>query len=68
MDQIAPSWLEDGVLVECNLGKERGKDGGGEGGKELCYPFRVSVRRWESPSTSKILTVRSDEQVARRRP
>lgn len=32
------------------------------------YPLSVSVSRCESPSTSKILTVRSEEQVARRRP
>jgi hypothetical protein len=41
---------------------------GGGMGEEGRYPFRVSVRRWVSPSTSKIFTVRSEEQVARRRP
>jgi hypothetical protein len=40
--------------------------GGGRGGGK--YPLRVSVSLWESPSTSKILTVLSEEQVARRRP
>jgi len=56
--QTAPSCLRGGVSE------------GGRGGKEGegMYPLRVSVSRWESPSTSKILTVRSEEQVARRRP
>jgi hypothetical protein len=36
--------------------------------KGQSYPFSVSVNRCVSPSTSKILTVRSEEQVARRRP
>lgn len=32
------------------------------------YPFNVSVNRCVSPSTSKILTVLSEEQVASLRP
>ncbi len=46
-----------------------GGDGGKKGEREAeKYPFSVSVSRCWSPSTSKILTVRSEEQVARRRP
>ena len=38
-----------------------------EGGRSA-YPLRVSVRRCDSPSTSKIFTVLSEEQAASRRP
>lgn len=34
----------------------------------VAYPFNVSVNLCVSPSTSNIFTVRSEEQVARRRP
>ena len=37
-------------------------------GMLLVYPFSVSVNLWLSPSTSKILIVLSEEQVASRRP
>jgi hypothetical protein len=72
MDQIAPSWLEGGVSARASKEEGDGERGGtrlfGGGRKGDKYPLRVSVRRCESPSTSKILTVRSEEQVARRRP
>lgn len=46
--------------------------GGGQGDRKgrrgTTHPLSVSVNRWDSPSTSKILIVRSEEQVARRRP
>jgi len=40
------------------------KDQASNGKDKITHPFRVSVRRWVSPSTSKILTVLSDEHVA----
>jgi hypothetical protein len=55
--QTAPSWLW--VLRQSSVKAL---------GEVLTNPFNVSVRRWLSPSTSKIFTVRSEEQVARRRP
>jgi hypothetical protein len=75
--QTAPSWL-GGVR---GVGEERGERGGwirgqggwGKGGKwsaggGVAYPFNVSCNLCVSPSTSNIFTVRSEEQVARRRP
>jgi hypothetical protein len=60
---VRPGDAPDGAFVSGRMGVSEG--GGKEEGQ---YPLRVSVSRWESPSTSKILTVRSEEQVARRRP
>ena len=50
--------------VPCRAGK-----GGERDSREAAaYPFRVSINRCDSPSISNILIVRSDEQVANRRP
>lgn len=58
--QTAPSWLLRGLLV-CGIRRYARWEGNS-------YPFRVSIRRCVSPSTSKILIVRSLEQVASLRP
>ena len=61
---VRPGDGPDGAFVAGGL--VSGVERGGKGGE--VYPFSVSVSRCVSPSTSKILTVRSEEQVARRRP
>jgi hypothetical protein len=60
---VGPGDGPDGAFVSVCV-----REGDGRGGGEGKYPLRVSVNLWESPSTSKILTVLSEEQVARRRP
>lgn len=68
-DQIAPSCLRGGVSEGVRRGmrieeeemEEEAVDG-------WAYPFNVSVSLCVSPSISNILIVRSEEQVARRRP
>lgn len=63
----APSWLLEKkhniyflVIGGVNQSQSWGKRG--------LYPFNVSSSLWESPSTSKILIVLSDEHVASLRP
>lgn len=54
------------VVTACVLVRSAGKRKGLEGRR--IHPFNVSIKRCESFSTSKILMVRSEEQVASRRP